>query len=254
MKTTIAIVAILSYLIDHAVRAPWANLVAVAPHAALVLAGTFTLSFATYWAVGLVLLVARALLPDFSIDGDSVDWDKLSHVLGAILYNQLVVGNLVALIIYPLQVEMDISVHSFPSLFELFTSLACFTLIAEVLFYATHRALHSRLLYGFHKRHHEFAAPVSVVAVYAHPLEHAFSNLLPVLAGPLLLRSHLFTYWVWLVVATVNTLVVHSGIDFPVTRFHDWHHEYPRKNFGAIGLLDVVLGTKDSRKVELFEC
>lgn len=45
--------------------------------------------------------------------------------------------------------------------------LAASGVMMEVLFYTLHRAFHHRLLYRWHKRHHEFRAPVGVASEYA---------------------------------------------------------------------------------------
>jgi methylsterol monooxygenase len=39
-----------------------------------------------------------------------------------------------------------------------------------------------------HKQHHDFKQPFGIASVYAHPIEHVLSNLLPVLAGPAVMR------------------------------------------------------------------
>ncbi len=39
-----------------------------------------------------------------------------------------------------------------------------------------------------HKFHHDFKQPFGIASVYAHPVEHVLSNLLPVLAGPAVMR------------------------------------------------------------------
>jgi len=42
------------------------------------------------------------------------------------------------------------------------------------------RLLHHATVYKYiHKKHHEWKAPIGVTAVYAHPVEHIVSNLLP---------------------------------------------------------------------------
>lgn len=45
--------------------------------------------------------------------------------------------------------------------------LAVMGVLMEVLFYSLHRLFHTRLLYPWHKRHHEFRAPVGVASEYA---------------------------------------------------------------------------------------
>ena len=55
----------------------------------------------------------------------------------------------------------------------------------EVLFYYTHRALHHPLLYKWvHRYHHsEWKVPIALTTYYAHPIEHLFNNLAPIVAG-----------------------------------------------------------------------
>ncbi|KAL1463883.1 hypothetical protein MTO96_043157 [Rhipicephalus appendiculatus] len=46
------------------------------------------------------------------------------------------------------------------------------------------KLLRHRLLYRlFHKKHHEWTAPVAITAVYCTPLEHLLSNVLPAKGG-----------------------------------------------------------------------
>lgn len=65
----------------------------------------------------------------------------------------------------------------------LFEWIIC-SLIREALFYYSHRLLHHPSIYKYiHKRHHEWQTPVALVAIYSHPIEHAISNVIPVMAG-----------------------------------------------------------------------
>ena len=99
--------------------------------------------------------------------------------------------------------------------------------LSEYKFYIF-RLFHNRFLYKrFHKRHHEWQAPIAVTAIYAHPLEHAGSNLLPPFLGPLILGSHIATSWLWFSLAILSTLNAHSGYHlpfFPSPEAHDFHH------------------------------
>ncbi len=57
-------------------------------------------------------------------------------------------------------------------------------LIEELVFYYSHRLLHNPRIYKYiHKKHHEWTAPIAITAIYCHPIEHIFSNLLPPLLG-----------------------------------------------------------------------
>ena len=44
-----------------------------------------------------------------------------------------------------------------------------------------------------HKKHHEWTASISWVAVYSNPIEHIFSNIVPIYMGTLICGSHVAT-------------------------------------------------------------
>ena len=78
-----------------------------------------------------------------------------------------------------------------------------------------------------HKTHHEWTAPVGIVSVYAHPLEHIVSNSLPLIIGPIIVKAHLSLAWFWYFIAILNTVNSHSGYHMPFmlsSEGHDFHH------------------------------
>lgn len=95
--------------------------------------------------------------------------------------------------------------------------------------YYSCRLLHHPRIYKYiHKIHHEWTAPISITAIYAHPIEHLISNVFPVLMGPLVMGSHVATCWLWFALAISTTLVSHCGYHLPLLpspEAHDYHHQ-----------------------------
>mmetsp|Transcript_11975 Transcript_11975/g.30325 ORF Transcript_11975/g.30325 Transcript_11975/m.30325 type:complete len:262 (-) Transcript_11975:492-1277(-) len=139
-----------------------------------------------------------------------------------------------------------------PTLLEVITHLLFSMLCVEVGFFYTHWLFHWGPLYGpIHKRHHYFKAPIALAAAYAHPLEVLLNNVLPLWIGPVLLRTHVLTAYLYYALAILTTQHHHSGYRIPFFHlpfdiqpdFHDLHHERFNGNYGLTGLLDYLHGT-----------
>eukprot|EP00042_Codosiga_hollandica_P045156 m.454802 g.454802 ORF g.454802 m.454802 type:complete len:299 (-) comp56954_c0_seq39:108-1004(-) len=134
-----------------------------------------------------------------------------------------------------------------PSILELFKCGVVFLVLEEIGFYSTHRFLHSFRYASIHKIHHEFKAPVAQASVYCHPFEHLLANSIPVWLGPMFMRAHIVTLFLWFTMVVWTTCYDHSGkrlFSFgEQPDFHDFHHSNNIGNFGVTGVLDWLLGT-----------
>jgi methylsterol monooxygenase len=77
--------------------------------------------------------------------------------------------------------------------------------------------------------HHEFIAPTAMSAQYASILEQVFINVLPIAIGPMLMRSHVTTYWAWITLGMYSSVRSHCGFGTPFSKApleHDFHHRY----------------------------
>eukprot|EP00794_Sanderia_malayensis_P004509 gene4509-5106_t len=105
--------------------------------------------------------------------------------------------------------------------------------------------------------HHEWTAPIAIIAIYAHPIEHIIANLGPIFLGPVLMGSHIATFWLWFCLAYMSTIISHSGYHLPFLpspEAHDFHHLKFTNNFGVLGVLDRLHGTDDMfRKTKCYD-
>ncbi|MCA9687106.1 MAG: sterol desaturase family protein, partial [Myxococcales bacterium] len=134
-----------------------------------------------------------------------------------------------------------------PSPGRLVFELAVQALCAEVIFYASHRFLHRKWwLKRVHHIHHEFRTTTAFASEYAHPVEFVFGNFLTLAGGALLLAPHLFSIYLFALLALLTFVIHHSGYALPWAPWsipHDWHHFRARELFGVTGQSDALMGT-----------
>jgi len=176
----------------------------------------------------------------------SLDRMMLLKSLPRILMNTVLGGTFAAVLLSRGLPDTAFDWHSLPGTWTLARDAAVWMAANEIMFFYSHRLLHvNKGLYQMvHKIHHKWTAPISLAAAYAHPLEIVFGNVLPLMVGPLLCKSHIFTTAVWLFAYQVHTTCTHSGFWFcDDNGMHDEHHAKFNVNFGVHGIMDHIYGT-----------
>ena len=163
---------------------------------------------------------------------------------------------------------LDTDLNNLPDSLTLLKQIIIFMAVDGFWFYWLHRAAHCKdkrmpLYQMIHKVHHEFQIPVSLSAMYAHPVEYGIANHFPFYAGLFLLgdKVHLFTFFFWGFIRAIETHDGHSGYEFPWSIFrivpfctdatyHDFHHT---KNVGNYGSFSSVWDTIFDTNTDFYE-
>lgn len=247
--------AALFFGIPAAVRPHWPALVASAPSVA-----AFYALAAVGVNAGVTITCNLLLLPVYVFDlaprawrNSSKPWPwegspsrraaffaLIARSLAVVCFNIVVLGgSSTYYVVAPIAARVgafSTSAAAWPSALELGASLAVSAVVEDAMFYWTHRALHTRMLYAaVHKWHHNYETVVGLSSEHAHPLEFVAGNLIPVIAGPLLLRAHAFTLFIWVGLRVLISIDEHCGFTFPFSPVrllpwgasaegHDYHH------------------------------
>ncbi|XP_052078570.1 fatty acid hydroxylase domain-containing protein 2-like isoform X1 [Mytilus californianus] len=221
--------------------------------------GTILFTNGVIWGANALLLILDAtgkpgFLLKYKVQEDKnvpVDRKKLKKAVKIVLFNGFVVSFPMTLFGFYLMKWRGCAISGeMPSFAWVLLELTVFSLVEEIGFYYSHRLMHHPRLYKhFHKLHHEWTAPIGIICIYAHPLEHCISNLMPIMMGPIIMGSHLATGWMWFFAALVSTTISHSGYHFPFLpspEAHDFHHQKFTNCFGVLGVLDRLHGTDNN--------
>lgn len=166
---------------------------------------------------------------------------KLNSAIWVSLFNQSLA--------YPVVVICSKGILNDEMSWDIFTvilQLFFYLIVADQWFYWTHRIMHIPFIYSHvHSFHHRWVYPVAVRTLYAHPVEHIVTNLGSIMIGPLLWSTSSPILAVWLVLATINSVMSHSGIHLPFMKNeeHDIHHRRLNYNYGVTYFSDYIWGT-----------
>ncbi|CAF0975642.1 unnamed protein product [Rotaria sp. Silwood1] len=145
-----------------------------------------------------------------------------------------------------------------PSWSTILFQIGLFILSEDTIFFWTHYLLHTPWLYkNIHKKHHVYKQPTGVTAVLSDPIE-SIINQFAVWFMPILLKeTHIFTICLWAAIRVYQTILAHSGYDFPYisTQYwfpdlmpgalaHDFHHQHGKWSYGSFfSIWDHIMGT-----------
>ena len=129
-------------------------------------------------------------------------------------------------------------------------------ILRETLTYALHRyVLHSEnsMLTDMHESwQHRIQVPFSLVAHYDHPITYLVHVFLPMYLPAMLLRFHILTYQIYLILVSIEETFAYSGYNVlpsafvlgGIARRQEKHFSGDGDgNYGCFGLADALMGT-----------
>ena len=178
---------------------------------------SFFLTTTLYWSFGMYLTMLESSTQSRKLQPTKppVTNEKWWKAARGVLSNQVAVGIPMLTAYWYLLPKMGWSnTDPLPTIARLAKEVGVFMVAEETIFYGFHRLFHHKLFYKHvHKQHHEFNAPTAIAAIYAHPVEHVLVNLLPIITGPLLMKSHLTVFWTWISFSSLSAVFSHCGHD-----------------------------------------
>ncbi|KAI3637746.1 hypothetical protein MIR68_004395 [Amoeboaphelidium protococcarum] len=216
----------------------------------LMVVGGFSVTSLAYW-VAAAVYTALEFWPgasQYKLQPErKTSWQDIKSAAVNVLRNQLVVNLPLTILYWLVMTRVDWSLSQpFPTVWRLILNILVIATVDEVLLYFFHRLCHTQQFWRFHKIHHQFKSPTGTAAVSAHPVEHLLVNTLPMLVGPMIMRSHFALVIIWICAAQIAAIHAHCGHKYPsmdTPALHDMHHRVGYCNYGPFGVLDRLFGT-----------
>lgn len=229
--------------------------------------GTWLLVNGIVWSTNLILyfMYITNAFPENRIIPDVFPTPELiKECLISCVFGNVLVLPVILYFAYPSFISAGVSITDpAPSMGIMLRDWLVSIVLNDTLFYWGHRLLHHPAIYKYiHKHHHRFNYSIGIAAQFAHPVEDILANIIPTIIGSLLMKSHLLTIWIWLIIRLFETIYCHSGYTFrycPYNWFpsiqggserHYFHHSHNVGCYGSFtAIWDRMMGTDEAFQV-----
>lgn len=200
----------------------------------------FLIHIATYWSMSALFY----LLDRKYLDKNHVNWINYGTAARNSFLNQLFVG-LPTLYFTENYIIAAVNKSLEDSYIYILFKLILIGTIANILFYLSHRLLHTRFIFTtIHYIHHQFIEPVAVASLHAHPIEHLTANTLAFFIPFFIIG---LPYYMMLFMICIGTnMIVLSHVNYNIPFYgneHKIHHIRFKYNFGIGMYLDKFFNT-----------
>jgi sterol desaturase/sphingolipid hydroxylase (fatty acid hydroxylase superfamily) len=167
--------------------------------------------------------------------------DIYNDVLPLVIFN-LFISNLCLSYLFLKIIEYN-NCSYYPDIYSI-PKFIFFRYFVDVPFYVSHKLFHTKLLYRYHKVHHQIKAPIGISALYLHPIDLIFGNIIPIFIPFILIKPDFITLHLWTFLIVFNTIYESHGGFSDLSEFHDTHHKLSRYNFGTNFIMDKLFKTE----------
>ena len=176
-----------------------------------------------------------------------INYQKMFKGFYLTVYNGLLVNyNSRLIIFYPLMLKYNDNIENY-SYLSIIYSIIKTLLFSDIIFYTTHRLLHTKYLYKkIHNIHHQYIDTYACIFNSCHTIEAFIVNEMSVMLPPILsnLPKELFFYWI--IIGMLSSIISHTGYNFLGVN-HNNHHKYFNYEYGLSTLpiyMDYIFNTK----------
>lgn len=173
---------------------------------------------------------------------------------------RIIINSMMMLIVlvltWPLLRLSNIHAGDVPPWYSWMIQIVFFLLLDDFLFYWMHRWMHENkwVLKHIHSVHHRIKNTCALDGNYFHWVEFVLIGSLA-MVGPLLLGSHIYILYFWIIIRNLEAADGHTGYDLPWNPlrflplydgavYHDFHHARFKGNYaGALHYVDHFFGT-----------
>ena len=126
-------------------------------------------------------------------------------ILPLVFFNLFISSLPLSLLFYNL-IDSKNLVNTNFSFYKFLFDIILYRFLIDLFFYICHRTFHSKYFYKYHKVHHEIKAPIGISALYLHPVDFLFGNIIPIFLPCFILQSHIYTIHFLLILTIFNLL------------------------------------------------
>ena len=107
------------------------------------------------------------------------------------------------------------------------------SIATDILFYTTHKLFHTKILYKYHKIHHEIKHPITIATLYMHPVDLIFSNLMPLSLCNIFLQINCSMLQLIIIFQLFISIFTSHGGYKRISFRHEIHHSLFKYNYGT---------------------